>query len=157
MGLLASDRYQRICGRPTVKLRSGRNHGGRICPTFQDALKDIQTVSGLLHKTTGTHKTNRTNHESPAFSFTPLISINPNSILKLEDKTGFSGSDPQDIKEIEVDFIINSPGGFAQVTEVTVSMLRVAKFTNIRFAIPNMAIICRHAFGSFRRQTANGP
>jgi len=59
------------------------------------------------------------------------------SILKPEDKTGFSDL-IQDIKETEVDFLINSPGGFAEVTEAIVSMLR-SKFTNIRFAIPNMA------------------
>lgn len=61
----------------------------------------------------------------------------PESILKPEDKTGFSDL-MQDIKETEVDFLINSPGGFAEVTESIVSMLR-SKFTNIRFAIPNMA------------------
>lgn len=61
----------------------------------------------------------------------------PDSILRPEDKTGFSDL-IQDIKETEVDFLINSPGGFAEVTETIVSMLR-SKFKNIRFAIPNMA------------------
>jgi len=61
----------------------------------------------------------------------------PESALKPEDKTGFSDL-IQDIKEEEVDFLINSPGGFAEVTEAIVGMLR-AKFKSIRFAIPNMA------------------
>jgi hypothetical protein len=61
----------------------------------------------------------------------------PESALKPEDKTGFSDL-IQDIKEEEVDFLINSPGGFAEVTEAIVGMLR-ARFKSIRFAIPNMA------------------
>jgi hypothetical protein len=61
----------------------------------------------------------------------------PESILRPEDKTGFSDL-IQGVNETEVDFLINSPGGFAEVTESIVSMLR-SKFKNIRFAIPNMA------------------
>ena len=61
----------------------------------------------------------------------------PASTLKPEDKTGFSDL-IQDIEEHEVDIMINSPGGFAEVTEAIVEMLR-AKFKSIRFAIPNMA------------------
>ena len=61
----------------------------------------------------------------------------PESALKPEDKTGFSDL-MQDIKEEKVDLLINSPGGFAEVTEAIVGMLR-SRFGNIRFAIPNMA------------------
>ena len=61
----------------------------------------------------------------------------PDSMLAPEDKTGFSDL-IEDINEEEVDLLINSPGGFAEVAEVIVNMLR-AKFKNVRFAIPNMA------------------
>jgi hypothetical protein len=59
------------------------------------------------------------------------------SVIKPEDKMGFSDL-IQDIEEKEVDLLINSPGGFVEVTEALVGMLR-ARFTSIRFAIPNMA------------------
>lgn len=59
------------------------------------------------------------------------------SALKLEDKTGFSDL-IQDIPGPEVDVMINSLGGFAEATESIVGMLR-AKYSNVRFAIPNVA------------------
>jgi hypothetical protein len=61
----------------------------------------------------------------------------PDSTLKPEDKTGFSDL-LEGINEKTVDLLINSPGGFAEVTEAIVGMLR-SKFDSIRFAIPNMA------------------
>jgi hypothetical protein len=61
----------------------------------------------------------------------------PQSVLEPDDKIGFSDL-IQDIKEEEVDILINSPGGFAEVTEAIVGMLR-STFKSIRFAIPNMA------------------
>ena len=61
----------------------------------------------------------------------------PHSTLKAEDKTGFSDL-LEGVKEKSVDLLINSPGGFAEVTEAIVGMLR-PRFDNIRFAIPNMA------------------
>lgn len=59
------------------------------------------------------------------------------SALKAEDKTGFSDL-LEGIEEKSVDLLINSPGGFAEVTESIVGMLR-PRFDSIRFAIPNMA------------------
>lgn len=59
------------------------------------------------------------------------------SALKPEDKAGFSDL-IQDIKGEKVDLLINSPGGFVEVTEVIVGMLR-SRFRSIRFVIPNMA------------------
>jgi len=59
------------------------------------------------------------------------------SALKAEDKTGFSDL-LEDVKEKSVDLLINSPGGFSEVTEAIVGMLR-SRFDNIRFAIPNLA------------------
>jgi len=61
----------------------------------------------------------------------------PESVLEPEDKIGFSDL-IQDIKEKEVNILVNSPGGFAEVTEAIVGMLR-SSFESIRFAIPNMA------------------
>ena len=61
----------------------------------------------------------------------------PSSPITFEDKTGFSDL-IEDITEQEVDILVNSPGGFAEVTESLVTMLR-SKFNHIRFAIPNMA------------------
>jgi len=61
----------------------------------------------------------------------------PASPITFEDKTGFSDL-IEDIDEQEVDILVNSPGGFAEVTEALVTMLR-SKFSHIRFAIPNMA------------------
>jgi hypothetical protein len=61
----------------------------------------------------------------------------PEGMLSPEDKTGFSDL-IEDVKEEEVDLLINSPGGFAEVAEVIVNMLR-ARFKSVRFAIPNMA------------------
>lgn len=58
-------------------------------------------------------------------------------MLTPEDKTGFSDL-IQDVTDTEVDVLINSPGGFAEVTEAIVSMLR-SKFDSVRFAVPNMA------------------
>jgi len=59
------------------------------------------------------------------------------STLKPEDKTGFSDL-IEGVEEKSVDLLINSPGGFAEVTEAIVGMLR-SRFNNIRFAIPNTA------------------
>lgn len=61
----------------------------------------------------------------------------PESILNIEDKTGFSDL-IEDIDTDSVDVFISSPGGFAEVTESIVGILR-HKYANIRFVIPNMA------------------
>lgn len=61
----------------------------------------------------------------------------PASSITFEDKTGFSDL-IEDITEQEVDILVNSPGGFAEVAESLVPMLR-SKFGHIRFAIPSMA------------------
>jgi hypothetical protein len=61
----------------------------------------------------------------------------PSSQITFEDKTGFSDL-IEEINEQEIDILVNSPGGFAEVTEALVTMLR-SKFSHIRFAIPNMA------------------
>ncbi|HTU70329.1 MAG TPA: hypothetical protein VMF11_08385 [Candidatus Baltobacteraceae bacterium] len=61
----------------------------------------------------------------------------PQSSLTLEDKTGFS--DLIDGVEVDgVDVLVNSPGGFAEVAESIVEMLR-AKYKSIRFLVPNAA------------------
>lgn len=61
----------------------------------------------------------------------------PDSNLRPEDKTGFSDL-IQGVNEGSVDIMLNSPGGFAEVTEAIVGMLR-SEFNSVRFAIPNMA------------------
>jgi hypothetical protein len=95
-------------------------------PTFQDAFNRRQDLIKEIEGTTGRRL------------LVYVADINkPESILKPEDKTGFSDL-IQNVAEDEVDFLINSPGGFAEVTETIVAMLR-SRFTNIRFAIPNMA------------------
>lgn len=59
------------------------------------------------------------------------------SALTIEDKTGFSDLvDGVDVDEVDV--LINSPGGFAEVTESIVGMLR-AKYKAVRFLVPNAA------------------
>ena len=60
-----------------------------------------------------------------------------NSALTAEDKTGFSDL-VEGVTEEEADFLINSPGGFAEATEAIVGLLR-SRFRHIRFAIPNIA------------------
>lgn len=47
----------------------------------------------------------------------------PDSALKPEDKTGFSDL-LEGVEGKAVDVMVNSPGGFAEVTEAIVSMLR---------------------------------
>jgi len=59
------------------------------------------------------------------------------SVLNLEDKTGFSDL-IEDIMADAVDVLINSPGGLAEVTEAIVDMLR-SNFQKVRFAVPNFA------------------
>ena len=61
----------------------------------------------------------------------------PKGALKPEDKTGFSDL-LEGVEGENVDILINSGGGFAEVTEVIVGMLR-NKFKSVRFSIPNMA------------------
>lgn len=61
----------------------------------------------------------------------------PSSLVTPEDKTGFSDL-IQGIEEKQIDILVNSPGGFAEVTESIVGMLR-SRFDHIRFIIPNMA------------------
>jgi ClpP class serine protease len=57
--------------------------------------------------------------------------------LSPEDKTGFSDL-IEGVDEKNVDILINSPGGFAEVTESIVGMLR-AKYQTVRFIVPNAA------------------
>lgn len=61
----------------------------------------------------------------------------PSNNIDLQDKIGFSDL-IEDISEADIDMLINSPGGFAEVTESLVGLLR-SKFSNIRFIIPNSA------------------
>jgi hypothetical protein len=57
--------------------------------------------------------------------------------LTPDDKTGFSDL-IEGVDVDEVDILINSPGGFAEVTEAIVGMLR-AKYKSVRFTVPNSA------------------
>ena len=61
----------------------------------------------------------------------------PNSFIQLEDKTGFSDL-VEDIGGPAVDVLIHSPGGFAEVVESLVCILR-SQFLHVRFAVPNAA------------------
>ncbi len=61
----------------------------------------------------------------------------PGTMLSFEDKTGFSDL-MENVEEKHVDFLVNSPGGFAEATEVCMHMLR-ARFESVRFAVPNAA------------------
>jgi len=105
-------------------------------PTFQSVIKGTKNPQEALTKRQDLIK--QIEQITKRRLLVYVADINkPESILKPEDKTGFSDL-IQDVTETEVDFFINSPGGFAEVTEAIVSMLR-SKFANIRFAIPNMA------------------
>jgi len=105
-------------------------------PTFHNIIKSIKTPKDCFNRRQDLIK------EIEKLTGRRLLvyvaNINkPEAALKPEDKTGFSDL-VQDIKEEKVDLLINSPGGFAEVTEAIVGILRT-RFKSIRFAIPNMA------------------
>ena len=60
-----------------------------------------------------------------------------NASLTSEDKTGFSDL-LEGVDGDGIDVLVNSPGGFAEVTESIVGMLR-SKYKSVRFVIPNSA------------------
>ena len=63
----------------------------------------------------------------------------PHCLINPDDKSriiSLCDSIPKNIKEI--DFIINSPGGYAESVEMIVSILR-GRFKNIRFIVPHSA------------------
>jgi len=63
----------------------------------------------------------------------------PNNFINFDDKSRIiilCDSIPKSVREI--DFIINSPGGYAESAEMIVSILR-NRFSNIRFIIPHSA------------------
>lgn len=106
-------------------------------PTFQSIIDSIDSAQKCLEKRQELIKEIEKLTNRRLLVYAADINKQPKSMLSPEDKTGFSDL-IQDIEEKEVDFLINSPGGFAEVTETIVGMLR-DKFDNIRFAIPNMA------------------
>ena len=105
-------------------------------PTFQTAIRDITSAKQSAERRQGLIK------EIEGLTGRRLLvyvaDINkPDSTLKPEDKTGFSDL-LEGLTEKKVDLLVNSPGGFAEVTESIVGMLR-SRFDHVRFAIPNMA------------------
>ena len=89
----------------------------------KNAIKQIQKISG---RTTLSYFANF--HTPP-----------PHCLINSDDKSRIimlCDSVPKSIKEI--DFIINSPGGFAESVEMIVSILR-GRFNNIRFIVPHSA------------------
>jgi len=105
-------------------------------PTFQNIINSIKTAQDSIKRRQELIKEIELLTKRRVLVYVADIK-KPASALNPEDKTGFSDL-IQDIKEEEVDFLINSPGGFVEVTEAIVGMLR-AKFKSVRFAIPNMA------------------
>jgi hypothetical protein len=105
-------------------------------PTVQDILKRIQKAEQLYTETQDLIKKVEAHTGRRLLVYVSDIRKAENSLTP-EDKTGFSDL-IEGISEEDVDILINSPGGFVEITESIVSMLR-SKFRNIRFAIPNMA------------------
>lgn len=105
-------------------------------PTFQKTINSIKTPQDCFNQRIALIKEIEKITKRRLLAYVADVK-KPDSMLSPEDKTGFSDL-IEDIKEEEVDLLINSPGGFAEVAEVIVNMLR-AKFKNVRFAIPNMA------------------
>ena len=105
-------------------------------PTFQNIIKSIKGTKDCFERRQDLIK--EIEELTGRRLLVYVADINkPAATLKPEDKTGFSDL-IQDIKEEKVDLLINSPGGFAEVTEAIVGMLRT-RFKSIRFAIPNVA------------------
>jgi len=105
-------------------------------PTFNETIKSVTNPKESYDKRLELIKKVEAITKRPLLVYVADVN-KAESILKPEDKTGFSDL-IEGIREKQVDLFINSPGGFAEVTEAIVSMIR-AKFTNIRFMIPNMA------------------
>ena len=105
-------------------------------PTFQNIIDSVKNPQDSLNRRQALIKEIEQLTKRRLLVYVANIG-RPESTLNPEDKTGFSDL-IQDIKEAEVDLLINSPGGFAEVTEAIVGMLR-ARFKSVRFAIPNMA------------------
>lgn len=105
-------------------------------PTFKDIIESIKTPQECYEARQNKIKEIETLTGRRLLVYVANVNRSE-STLNLEDKTGFSDL-VQDIEETDVDFLINSPGGFAEVTETIVGMLR-SKFKSIRFAVPNLA------------------
>ncbi|MFA5240494.1 MAG: hypothetical protein WC476_12415 [Phycisphaerae bacterium] len=61
----------------------------------------------------------------------------PNNDINPEDKIGFSDL-TENVDEPDVDILINSAGGSAEVAESLVGIIR-SKYNSVRFAVPNSA------------------
>ena len=86
----------------------------------KDLLKKIQKVSG--------RKT---------IAYISNFRTQPHNMINFDDKKNMKMLVDQ-IKEEEIDFIIHSPGGYPEETEMIVNILR-NKFKHIRFIIPHSA------------------
>jgi hypothetical protein len=105
-------------------------------PTFQNVISSIQNPQANHQRRQEIIKKVQDITQRPLLVYVANPN-SPDSIIRGEDKTGFSDL-IQDVQSTQVDIMINSPGGFAEVSESLVTMLR-SKFEIIRFAIPNMA------------------
>ena len=106
-------------------------------PTFQTNIDVIKNPQDSLNRRQALIKEIEQLTKRRLLVYVADINKQPDSALNPEDKTGFSDL-IQDIGEAEIDLLVNSPGGFAEVTEAIVGMLR-SRFKSVRFAIPNMA------------------
>jgi len=105
-------------------------------PTFQTVIKSTKSPKESFDKRQGVIKEIEKLTSRRLLVYVADIN-KPESALKPEDKTGFSDL-LEGVQEKEVDLLVNSPGGFAEVTEAIVALLR-PRFDNVRFIIPNMA------------------
>ncbi|MBI2647333.1 ATP-dependent Clp protease proteolytic subunit [Candidatus Woesearchaeota archaeon] len=87
----------------------------------KDLLKTIQKISG---RTTISYISNFRTH--------------PHNMINFDDKTFVTMLVESVKKSDKIDFILHSPGGFAEETEMIVNILR-RRFKNIRFIVPHSA------------------
>jgi hypothetical protein len=106
-------------------------------PTFQNIINSVKGIQESFLRRQNLIKEIEQLTKRRLLVYVADFKKSPDNMIVAEDKTGFSDL-IQDIKEDEVDILIHSPGGFAEVTESIVGMLRT-RFKSIRFVIPNMA------------------
>lgn len=106
-------------------------------PTFQQIIDSIKTPEENQNQRKITTSQIENITERPLLIYVADINKGQENMILPGDKTGFSDL-IENIESENVDIMINSPGGLAEVTESLVDMLR-AKFNHIRFIVPNMA------------------
>ncbi len=86
-------------------------------PTFQTVIKSIKSPQEAFGKRQEVIKEIEKLTNRRLLVYVADINKPEKSTLKPEDKTGFSDL-LEGVQEKEIDLLVNSPGGFAEVTEL---------------------------------------